>query len=135
MRLSDAYLMYAEALNEAKGPQPDCFTYINKVRARAGMPDVTGISSKEQLRDIIIRERDVEFALEDLHYFDVKHLKRGQILGQPLMGIDIRKKPDGSFSYTREKVEDRFWNDSWYLWPIPNSDMIRSNALVQNPGW
>ncbi|HAZ02575.1 MAG: hypothetical protein A2W90_07855 [Bacteroidetes bacterium GWF2_42_66] len=135
MRLADAYLMYAEALNEAKGPQPDCFTSLNKVRDRAGIPGVSGVSSKEELREIIIRERDVEFALEDIHYFDVKHLKRGYILGQPVYGMDIRKKPDGTFTYTREKIEDRFWSDFWYLWPIPYNDMIRSQALVQNPGW
>ncbi len=135
MRLADAYLMYAEALNEAQGPQPDCFTYINKVRARAGMPDVSGISSKDDLRQIIWRERDVELALEDIHYFDVKHLKRGNILGQPVYGMDIRKNTNGSFTYTREKVEDRFWSDFWYLWPIPYSEMIRAQALVQNPGW
>lgn len=135
MRLADAYLMYAEALNEAKGPQPDCFTYLNKVRDRAGMPGVSGISSKDALREIILREREVELALEDIHYFDVKHLKRGNILGEPVYGMDIRKKPDGTFTYAREKVEDRFWSDFWYLWPIPYTDMIRSQALVQNPGW
>ncbi|MEI7421485.1 MAG: RagB/SusD family nutrient uptake outer membrane protein [Prolixibacteraceae bacterium] len=135
MRLSDAYLMYAEALNEAQGPQPDCFTNINKVRARAGMPNVSGISSKDALRDIIIRERDVEFALEDIHYFDIKHLKLGNLLGLPIYGVDIRKKSDGTFTYAREKVEDRYWKDNWYLWPIPYNDMIRSQALVQNPGW
>lgn len=135
MRLADAYLMYAEALNEAQGPQPDCFTYLNKVRARAGMPNVTGISSKDDLREVILREREVELALEDIHYFDVKHLKRGDILGKPVYGMDIRKKTDGTFTYTREKIEDRFWSDFWYLWPIPYSEMIRSQALVQNPGW
>ena len=99
------------------------------------MPDVSGISSKDELRQIIWRERDVEMALEDIHYFDVKHLKRGSILGDPIYGVDIRKKTDGSFTYTREKIEDRFWKDFWYLSPIPDYDMIRSDALVQNPGW
>jgi len=135
MRLADLYLMYAEALNEAQGPMPDCFTYINKVRQRAGMPNVSSISSKDALREVIVRERDVELALEDIHYFDLKHLKRGDILGQPVYGMDIRKKSDGTFTYTREKIEDRFWKDFWYLWPIPYTDMIRAQALVQNPGW
>ncbi len=135
MRLADVYLMYAEALNESNGPLQDCFTYINKVRTRAGMPEVSGISSKDDLRQIIWRERDIEMALEDIHYFDVKHLKRGNILGEPIYGVDIRKKTDGTFTYTREKIEDRFWKDYWYLSPIPEYDMIRSDALVQNPGW
>ncbi len=135
MRLADAYLMYAEALNEAQGPQPGCFTYLNKVRNRADMPDVTVTTSKDVLREIIIRERDVELALEDIHYFDVKHLKRGSILGQPVYGMDIFKNANGTFTYTRMKIEDRFWSDFWYLWPLPYSEMIRAQALVQNPGW
>ncbi|NJK95556.1 MAG: RagB/SusD family nutrient uptake outer membrane protein, partial [Bacteroidales bacterium] len=56
MRLADAYLMYAEALNEAQGPVNDCFTYLNKVKTRAGMPEVNSASSKEELRDVIVRE-------------------------------------------------------------------------------
>lgn len=136
MRLADGYLMYAEALNEAKGPSADCYKYLNKVRSRAGMPDVAAIASKEEMREVIIRERDVELALEDIHFFDVKHLKRGKAtFGEPIYGVDIRKKPDGSFTYTKEKIEDRFWADSWYLHPIPYFEMIRSKALVQNPGW
>lgn len=135
MRLADVYLMYSEALNEAKGPQPDCFIYINKVRKRAGMPNVANITSKDEFREVVLREREIELAMEDIHYFDVKHLKRGNILGEPVFGMDIRKNSDGTFTYTREKVEDRFWEDFWYLWPIPYSEMIRSQALVQNPGW
>ncbi|NJK93780.1 MAG: RagB/SusD family nutrient uptake outer membrane protein, partial [Bacteroidales bacterium] len=57
------------------------------------------------------------------------------ILGQPVYGMDIRKLPDGTFTYTREKIEDRFWSEFWYLWPIPYSEIIRSQSLVQNPGW
>ncbi|NJO67932.1 MAG: RagB/SusD family nutrient uptake outer membrane protein [Bacteroidetes bacterium] len=57
MRLADAYLMYAEALNEAQGPVNDCFTYLNKVKTRAGMPEVNSASSKEELRDVIVREK------------------------------------------------------------------------------
>lgn len=135
MRLADGYLMYAEALNEFQGPSPDCFKYLNKVRERAGMPQVTSASSKAELRSILWRERDVELALEDIRYFDLKHLKRGAVLGEAVYGMDIRKNPDGSFSYTREKIEDRYWNDAWYLHPIPYFEMIRAKALVQNPGW
>lgn len=44
IRLADLYLLYAEALNEAKkeeGTVPeDCYTYIDKVRARAGLKGV-----------------------------------------------------------------------------------------------
>lgn len=139
MRLADLYLMYAEALNEAQGPKPDCFTYLDKVRARAGMPDVDNtITSKDSLREVILREREIELAMEDIHYYDVKSLKRGNILGEPVYGIDIRRVGSSApytYTYTKEKLEDRFWADYWYLWPIPNFDMIRSKALVQNPGW
>src|SRR5690606_37443854 len=41
VRLSDLYLMYAEALNEFYGPEnEEIFVYLDKVRTRAGLPGV-----------------------------------------------------------------------------------------------
>src|SRR5690606_7087764 len=39
-RLAEAYLSYAEALNESEGPSAEAYEYINRVRRRAGIPDL-----------------------------------------------------------------------------------------------
>ena len=40
IRLADLYLMYAEALNEVKGPVADVHKYLNLIRERAGLKSV-----------------------------------------------------------------------------------------------
>jgi starch-binding outer membrane protein, SusD/RagB family len=73
LRLSEIYLIYAEAVNEAYGPggtHPEAsFTAlqaVNIVRTRAGVPDVNAkfTSSKEAFRARIWNERAVELAFE-----------------------------------------------------------------------
>src|SRR5690606_28569039 len=71
LRLSDLYLLYAEALNEVNGPNDISFQYVDKIREKAGLPGVklswTNFSknhnkfqTKEWLRNIIQRERMIE---------------------------------------------------------------------------
>lgn len=61
-RLAEIYLNFAEAAMEA-GHTDEAITYVNKVRARAGMPGLPAGLSGENLRQRIHNERRVEFAL------------------------------------------------------------------------
>ena len=70
-RLAEIYLNFAEAAMEA-GHTDEAITYVNKVRARAGMPGLPAGLSGENLRQRIHNERRVEFALEGNRYFDVR---------------------------------------------------------------
>ncbi len=38
IKLNDLYLLYAEALNEVNGPGDEIYLYLDKIRARAGLP-------------------------------------------------------------------------------------------------
>src|SRR5699024_2794639 len=49
-RLGEQYLNYAEALNEYKGPVTDVYKYVNAIRERAGLPDLPGGLSEDQMR-------------------------------------------------------------------------------------
>lgn len=136
MRLADVYLMYAEALNEAQGPQTDCYTYLNLVRNRAVMPSITEGKTKEELREIILHEREIELVFEDQNFLDYRRLKRGYKIGNTVYGIDIRKDLiTGTYTYTKEKLEDRVWKDNWYLDPFPQYEIDKKQGLIQNPGW
>ncbi|WP_300603566.1 RagB/SusD family nutrient uptake outer membrane protein [Niabella sp.] len=80
IRYADVLLMYAEVLNELEkpGPQGNPYYYLNLVRKRAFSknPDANAISdgslSKEEFRNIVMRERRLEFAHEGQRLFDLK---------------------------------------------------------------
>ena len=137
-RLAEIYLNYAEALNEASPGNADIKTYVDKVRTRTGvaLPALpTGLSQAE-MRERIRNERRVELAFEDHRGWDVRRWMQGpQYLGAPLMGVDITKNADGTFTYKPMVVETRVFEPKMYLYPIPQGELNASKGLVQNPGW
>lgn len=144
-RLAETYLNLAEAYNEANQPQK-ALENLNKVHNRAGLPAIT-VTDKEQLRQIIHRERAIEFYRENLRYYDVKHWKDENI-GNGIIGGDIRElqfkiKENHSGSLNlREGIESywdavsytAYWSPKMYLEPLPQSE-INKGTLVQNPGY
>jgi hypothetical protein len=68
-RFAEAVLIASEAAfelgNTAKG-----LTYINQVRARAGLPPLTSMTISD-----IVQERRVEFAFENHRYWDLKRFR------------------------------------------------------------
>jgi hypothetical protein len=71
LRLSDVYLVYAEAIlgNNATTTDGDALNYFNKVRIRAGVAPVVVINN-----DSIIKERRIELALEGQYWTDLVRL-------------------------------------------------------------
>ena len=137
MRLADVYLMYAEALNETDGPTPAAQLYLNKVRERAGLPAVATTLSKEQLRERILHERAIELAFEHNRYFDLRRMKKGELMGGAFHGMDVDRGntyQDADY-YKRTVFETRVFEQKHYLWPIPQAEIDRLRTLVQNPGW
>ncbi|HHV86053.1 MAG TPA: RagB/SusD family nutrient uptake outer membrane protein [Petrimonas sp.] len=65
-RFAEAVMIAAEASFEL-GQTGQALTYINMVRSRAGIQELTTITF-----DDIVRERRVEFAFEDHRYWDLK---------------------------------------------------------------
>ena len=78
IRYADILLMYAEAQNEYAGPDPSVYDAVNKVRERAGMPDLPDGLSKDAMRDAIHHERRVEFAAEGYYYNDIRRWKTAE---------------------------------------------------------
>ncbi|MCD2424787.1 RagB/SusD family nutrient uptake outer membrane protein [Niabella pedocola] len=81
-RLADFYLYYAEVLNEINPGDPKIIEYIDKVRARAGIPGYaemsasgtkTGIiGNKDAQFKAIVQERHVELLGEGQRWFDMR---------------------------------------------------------------
>lgn len=114
-RYADLVLIKAEAENEVNGPTSAAYAEINKVRNRAGLPNLTTGLSKDQFRDSVLRERNLELALEQIRWFDLKRTDR---LKTTLTSVG------------------RPWNDKYFLFPIPQSEIDASNGVItQNPGY
>ena len=150
MRLSDLYLLYAEAINEAEGPyganSADLFFYINEVRRRAGLDGVKEsweayaktpkkYDSKEGMREIIQQERMIELAFEANRFWDVRRWKTApDVYGEPIDGWTVNASETNAF-YTRRVVYQKEFRSRDYFWPISNSELDRNPNLVQNNGW
>lgn len=143
-RYGGTLLNYAEAMNEAYGPEDDngwgmsARQAINAVRNRplVLMPAVVA-TTKEEMRDRIKHESRIEFAFEDHRYWDLLRWKDAEIvLNQPLKGMAV-KNTDNSFSYSEFTVESRIFSaPKMYYYPIPQVEISKSKGIVtQNTGW
>ncbi|ADY54148.1 RagB/SusD domain protein [Pseudopedobacter saltans DSM 12145] len=147
IRLSDLYLLCAEALNEVNGYTSETVGYLNAVRVRAGIPTVEDswdgpfskqigyYRSKENLRKIIHQERSVELAFEGQRFWDLKRWKEAhRELNQPIRGWDITQKSANSY-YRPVLLFNQHFTMKEYLWPIETKEMQTNRNLVQNVGW
>lgn len=149
LRLSDLYLMYAEAFNEVNGPGQPAYDYLNKVRATGGLKPIEEVWSdanivktpgkhltKEGLRELIHRERMIELSFEGHKYFDVLRWKEaGRHFSTPMKGWNTTGVDPEQF-YVLMTLQPRVWQTPRdYLFPIPLSDINRNPNLTQNPGW
>ncbi len=138
MRLAEIYLNYAEAINEAEGPAK-AYLYVNKIRSRAGIPDLPAGLDKDQMREAIYRERRIELAFEGQRYWDVRRWGTAENTENvPIHCMNIMagtSLQDNAF-YERVKCEDRVFETKHYWFPIPQSEIdITQRSLVQGPGW
>lgn len=108
MRYSNVLLMKAEALNEQGKPEL-AIPLINLVRARADMPAMLG-TSKEQVFAQIEHERTVEFALENLRWYDLRRWGK----------LQSAMTTAGRSNFNASK-------NSFY--PIPQTELNSNNAL------
>lgn len=134
-RYAEILLNYAEAQNEASGPDETVYTAVNRVRERAGMPPLAGLG-QDQMRERIRNERRVELAFEEHRYFDVRRwMIADQTENEPAEGIRITRDSGGNLTYERSiALDGRTFEQKHYWFPIPLSEITASNgALEQNP--
>ena len=48
--------------------------------------------------------------------------------------MKITRNSNGTYNYRREEKQ-RTWDDKMYLFPLPQSELMKNKNLVQNPGW
>jgi hypothetical protein len=139
-RYAEVLLNYAEAMNEAVGPDnPGNFGLsareaVNAVRQRAGMPDFPGGLSQAAFRQKLRNERRVELAFEDHRFWDIRRWQTGGETTE-IRAMRIIKNPDDSFRYEPYVLENRVWDERMNLYPIPQAELFLNQQLSQNPGW
>ena len=120
-RITDAYLMAAEAALELAGKQDVANEYLNAVVKRA---DPTAADVVATLDRIQI-ERQKEFIGEGHRFFDV--LRRG---GKIVKDASL---DDRDFAgNTRQEID---WNDHRVVLPISHNEIMLYPELQQNPGY
>ncbi len=116
IRYSGLLLSHAEAENEINGPTSMAYESINKVRNRAGLPELSGLT-KDQFREAVYKERRAELFAEGKRFFDLKRTNR-------LKERVEQAKPGVSIELPKHLV-----------FPIPQQELDINPNLAQNSGY
>lgn len=138
MRLADVYLMYAEATNEAYGPQADAIALVNKIRHRGNLPPLAAskTASKEAFFDAIEQERIVELLGEGQRSFDLQRWRAiERVFGPPGGDGIIRQDTHGGNKEYCFRNATALGYEQCYIYQIPQSERERNPNLTQNKPW
>ena len=147
IRWTEMFLDYAEAANEAVGPNVavagskwTAKSVIRSLRERAGI--CAGVDdpyldecaqNKDKMRELIRNERRLELCFENHRFYD---LRRWQVdlnkLNETVKGAEI-SAPNAGFKTI--DVEQRNYKQHQFFGPIPYSEILKYDALQQNSGW
>lgn len=167
MRFAEVMLNYAETANET-GDMATALTILKQIRTRAGIEPGTdgnfgiGATSREDVREAILAERNIEFCFEGHRFWDLRRLRMlDRLDGAIKQGVEaIAIEADGSemplgearklaneyqltepnFKYSllqvpRKGVQESVLPESYYFFPIQKDVLDRNPNLEQNKGW
>ena len=139
IRYTEIYLIYAEAANEAWGPTNSggnaysAYDVIKAIRERAG---ITGgdvylesiKNDKNEMRKLIRNERRIELSFEGFRFWDLR--RWNEDLTETAEGVNIT-----SNTFNMINVENRVYEPYMIYGPIPQSEILKYDALQQNDEW
>lgn len=154
-RYAEVLLTWAEAENELNGPSEDVYAKIDEVRTRVGMPkvDQSKYNSKETLRELIWRERGVEFAGEGIRRADILRWKTsdGKMLAEKVLNVTLERRvgtvdmkgsdPESRATIKQDasaadkKIEDRKFEKKNRYFPFGQEVLDKNPKLTQNEGY
>ncbi|MGM9739860.1 MAG: RagB/SusD family nutrient uptake outer membrane protein [Candidatus Cryptobacteroides sp.] len=144
LRKAEVFFNYAEASNEAYGPNGKgqgckwtAYEVMKMIRAAYGIVDETYLAEqavdRDSFRKLIQNERRIELAFENQRFFDLRRCLLP--LDSPVRGVKVTRSEDSTV-YSYEEVETRPFDDvKYYYMPIPYSEMQKNSAMVNNFGW
>ncbi len=135
-RLGEIYLDFAEAAFYATGSANDK-TYglsandaVNKLRNRPDIKMPKFTEDGDAWVERYERERLVELAFENHRFWDVRRWKKGAQYFRTIQVASI----SSDLQLTRSTVT-RQWDDKYYFYPIPQTELKKNPKLGQNQGW
>lgn len=136
-RLSDIYLMEAEALNElGEANLPQVLSLVNQtyMRANPSLTDslsIVNYSDVETMRDLVLLERQREFMFEGKRWFDLVRMVNK---GEPIFKLTtlVRRKFNMEAGSEILAVSKMSKMDALYF-PILQDEILANEKLVQNP--
>jgi hypothetical protein len=165
LRFAEVLLNLAEAANEI-GNIDEAYTELKAIRARAGIEpganNMYGLKegmSKDEMREAIMLERQIEFAFEGKRFWD---LRRRRMFENKLNGIkrtglrttlkpgitkavasglsqeDLQTKYDQYFQQEVVTLDTQFpinWKQEYYFFAIPSGHLQLNSNLEQTQGW
>jgi hypothetical protein len=115
IRYAEVMLNLAEALARTNGLNTRAVALLNAVRQRSDATMVLAPATAQELIDMILTERRIEFLGEGLRALDIMRLG----LTFPAKGVAPAIAP----------------SDAQYIWPIPLSELLVNKAAQQNTGY
>ena len=155
-RMAEIYLNYVEAMNELGGEtveidgitvyrnQAEMKRCFNMIRYRAGLPGITDsdVADVAKMRELILRERQIEFAWEGHRYFDLRRNKKAILYeNEPVMGCNINvTEANRADFYSIVQVTERNYTYKVFttrqtFFPIPKIEVDKNVNLHQLPGY
>jgi hypothetical protein len=155
MRRAEVWLNLAEALNELYGPEGALpggnaahtpVAIVKRLRTLYGTGnayvDEVALEGAEKFRDLLLNERRLEFAFENMRLWDMRRWKLP--LNTAILGIKIYKEENNNFVYFGTNpgeddivVQERHLlaDEKYYSSPIPYAELVKNPNLIQNAGW
>jgi len=140
-RYAQVLLNYAEAQNEAEGPDASVYEAINKIRNRGNLSDLELGLDQDAMREAIRRERRVELAYENVRFFDIIRWK----IAEDVMNVDKHgmmitntSPEDNSGRWVYEPIplnHPATFTPKMYMNPIPQTIIDQNDKIIQNPGY
>jgi len=138
-RYTEIFLNYAEAANEAWGPDADPKGYgftprtiIKALRKRGGIttadPYLASVTTKDDMRKLIRNERRIELCFEGFRFWDMR--RWGLDLDETVKGMSI-----AGGNYSIIDVEQRLYQPYMKYGPIPFQETLKADKILQNQGW
>jgi hypothetical protein len=167
MRFAEVMLNYAETANET-GKTDIAISLLKEIRKRAGIEpgadDLYGITatSREDIRELILAERNIEFCFEDHYFWALRRMRMlDRLNDKTKWGVEaIAVNPDGTeMSMTEAKAkagrnelteEDFVYSllqvprtgvkvtsvpENYHFFPIRKEVIDKNNTIEQNSNW
>ena len=145
-RFTEVFLNYAEAANEAWGPDADPMGYgftarqiISAIRVRGGLPDMGSdtylnsmTATKDDFRTLVRNERRIELCFEGFRFWDIRRWDLTTVMEAPVNAMYINFS--SQTPYQKQLLESRNYSDYMIYGPVPYNETLKY-SLVQNMGW